>query len=33
MKPEMRGNGWRTRTNAFIDPIGFILTHWLALMV
>lgn len=33
MKPEMRGNGWRTWTNAFIDPIGFILTHWLALMV
>lgn len=29
----MRENGWHTQINAFIDPIGFILTHWLALMV
>lgn len=33
MKPEMRENWWRTRINAFIDPVGFISTHWLTIMV
>lgn len=33
MKPGMRRNGWHTQINAFIDPIGFILTRWLALLV